>query len=420
MKLDLDLLFQLIDEGVEEKHTINKNDKISSESSSLKLGGLLEMIDNVENMIPEQASKEQRNKLLKLLIPEIKIPERGTPADTSVVDKFMSSVAGKDPLERMSRLNQLDMTKSGDFSKTGNNLSLLIERISILEYMRSMFNEFQASPLGFVNESFMAVMFGGSKVEVQKKSRSEDTDADPEAEEAHKTVTDMVANGELYSLKTLTPGSKVGGSCDYLARTLSESKNTSVKYLICEKGIVSKQVVNITIYEYVLDSSQLDKITVYAKDKEKVQTFFHKVFKEKKNIIHMGDYLRVWSQKERILNILNQKNKNLQKEDASALTQGINKIPAYRFNIRPQEYKSGRSVTIEFSVEENMDMLEQMVGQALSQVETIHDRLKELVEGLQQYFVITNKERRAQVGKKMTSAAEAIQEPTQQITTMEE
>lgn len=372
MKLDLDRLFNLFEE-IEKEDLLQEKLSIGAET------------------------------VLKLIIPKIDITGKSI-GNQEILNKFIEGVPGTSIGEKLNQLSILT-TKFGKVDKRGKNLSLLTEKIAILDALTRLFNEFEASPAGFLNETFVSAFFpGGFKIPAGSAN-------------SENIVTDVRGDKE-YSIKTITPGTKIGGSVYNLCNTIYHYGE--VVYLIFEKGSVGKgeekKITSFTMYEYSITKDNLSSILLDEKEGNRTAADYY------------AQYQHIFSKdnsKEKLEEEMPQipTDKLTQKKDASSEKKSVKsnpkqkkeKIPKLNFIIDSALYKSSDPVVVNFSTDQALEELSLAIGDAIVKIKTLHQDMQILTESLSKYFVSQKEQEKVEIANKMINASENVEPKTKEV-----
>ena len=193
-------------------------------------------------IIKEEAMQQVRFPDFKKIMPTIKITEAWGKlgnADRGVIEKFTAALGGKDNSvdDKLNRINDIITGDKEDYT-----LSELLTVMVVIETLGAILGEFTESAGGFIFEGFLAGLFGGKSVQIERpedlpepdddEERLEDaaaveqgalneSDEEGDEEQAGKPITDVVLQfkdrqGKMklrhYSLKLLGPTTSVKGS----------------------------------------------------------------------------------------------------------------------------------------------------------------------------------------------------------------
>lgn len=240
MKLDLDQLFKLFEE-VEKLTPLEESPNPTSSPS----------IDGVPNIGDGEG--------ITFKLPRLHISENwGKETDPDKEDLVMAlKTAGVDlgpgtPIEKLNQLKQ-GLNQSIQQLKTSaqvENPAKLLSQLVVFDTINRLFNSFQSSPLGFINEAFLSVLYGGQQIptgEGNKESQIGD-------------VKD--ADGIPVSVKTLSPGTQIGGSVRNLLESIKTSPGKKVYFDIFVKNPQKGkgEITELEAYRFEINEQNLSEI----------------------------------------------------------------------------------------------------------------------------------------------------------------
>ena len=371
MKLDLNQLFEMFEQL--EKNVLSKDQ------------------DPTSSLQEQDSLVASEDKILKYVIPKIELSQR-TLGNNEVLKSFASQIIGNTLADKLNGLN-IQLTKMGKIDKRGQNLQLLIEKVAILDALRRMFYDFDASPAGFLNEAFVAAFFKNGKVEPASTANK------------NHLIQDVSDGDKKYSLKTLGKSSLIGGSAFNLCNTVWNYGE--VTYLLFEKVSGEGGVTAYALKEYVVNKGSLSSLST----------------KEGENMA------RYYERHEKYFHKPNQTPEELQEKEAPSLDnaspdtadvqqlepqQPEEDIQKVKFSIPRQMFGEAKAV-VNFSTQQALIDIKEMVGEAILQIEELHKKLDLLTRSVSQYFVTTDMSKKQQVGKNMIDLSEDIKPKTKEI-----
>lgn len=362
----------------------------------LKLDELFKLFEEVEksDLLTEQEKLSANAEIvLKLLIPRIEITGK-TIGNQEVLNRFINGVPGSSVGEKLSQLNIM-VTASGKIDRRGKNLTLLTEKISILDALTRLFDEFEASPAGFLNETFIAAFFpNGEKLDATKSNKIN-------------IITDVRADKE-YSIKTITKGSKVGGSAYNLCNTIHVYGK--VVYLIFEKGFTGKgdekSATSYEMYEYEVTEDNLSSISVDGYPNARVYYDKYKNTFAKKQALKEEPLSQISPDA-----LAQAKAASLQQEPENKAV----KIEKADFEIKRDLYAAGRSVKLNFSTAQALEELSEAVGDAIEKIKLLHQEMQTLSTSLSGYFTARNEQEKQKIAQQMFGASKQVDPKTKEI-----
>lgn len=361
MKLDLDSLFTLFEE------------LDTSELESLKE----QLTVNAELV-------------LKLLIPKIEITGK-TIGNQEVLNKFISGVPGTTVSDKLNQLN-VALTQAGKIDKRGKNLSLLTEKIAILDALNRMFNEFDASPAGFLNETFLAAFFpGGTKISA-------------EVANSQNLITDVRGDKE-YSIKTLTKGSEIGGSAYNLCNTVYH--HGEVVFLVFYKKFEGsgegKKVGSYVMYEYSVTKNNLSEIKL--KDSNMTAADYYEKYK---HTFEKGSKPLQEKELQASPSELAAGAPNIKQKQPEAIQKS-------KFIIPKQFFAGEPAATVNFSTEQALEEIAESIGDALTRIKELHQDMQNLASALSKYFTSTNAQEKETLAQQMIGSSKQVDPKTKEI-----
>lgn len=273
MKLDLNGLFSLLEETkkqIEEKKDSFNDPPTASKNkvTTLDLQGLFALFEELEPTLNTALVEEPQQKLpLQVTTEEkvIKMPrlhiseewgEIGS-ADREELTKAINLASGgkvsNDPFETLNNLEQgiKELERRLQQKLSANDPGQALSQLVILDTINRLFNSFQASPLGFINEAFIAALYGGQQI----KLHSQDEDR-----EKNQIGDVKLQDGTPISIKTIKKDGIVKGSYSNLIDSIEKSPSGKVLFDIFTKKYDAKdnKVIGIRAYRFSLDKDTLD------------------------------------------------------------------------------------------------------------------------------------------------------------------
>lgn len=453
--LKLDDLFQLFEE-IEVGTAINE----------LKAGKGVN-IGSVSTKTDAMVDSSTEEKTIK--IPRLHISENwGKPNNPDRNDLRMTLVsAGATPGEPFASLEAIEgkfqellqqiETNSQELKKNPSKvLSLLI----VADTLNRLFNSFQSSPTGFINEAFMSVLYDGQQIEAGEGNLEQQ-------------IGDVIdKDGTPISVKTISSTTDIGGSINNLIESLKKSPTKKVYFdiFVKDRG-EDKEVVSFAAYRFHVDrenakdllkhvasekeiaavlSEQPNDYSISALAPEIVSRLKQKSWSEEEmaeinkdfNLMN-GSNLTIDSKTKKItgiqkrspqarveaLKIFALKTKLVNPEEAKPFEQALESLLSgletaakrkgetqfsfpQRMAIQISKNQKYPSVTINFSKERiskllngSLEVLRESVFELFSQVEDFSNKLT-------QYFTSTAPDRGSTLGKSAVKAAEEVKEKT--------
>lgn len=125
------------------------------------------------------------------------------------------------------------------------NPAQILSQLVIFDTLNRLFNSFQSSPLGFVNEAFLSVLYGGQQIPAQEGNESGQ-------------IGDVVVRGIPVSIKTIGETTDIGGSVQNLVDTLNEYDK--VYFDIFVKKTDGKEINGFKAYRFVVTKENAHKL----------------------------------------------------------------------------------------------------------------------------------------------------------------
>lgn len=371
MKLDLDSLFTLFEE-------LEKNWLLTEE---------------------EVLTSEQL--VLKLLIPRIEITQK-TLGNNKILRDFISKISGQNIAEKLNSLDFAIKKESQKVPSEDDKMQNIIERIAILDALSRMFNEFDASPAGFLNEDFISAFFPDGKALNAQESNDKNLITD--------VVVGDINRGEHYSLKTLTKGSKIGGSAFNLCNTIAIAG--SVTYLVFYKSFEgageNKKVSSYSMAQKQITRENLGSSGIKLGGSMNIEQYYEKykhLFGTKKEENPLQEDVTQQVPLDAISSIKNVKKDIKQDTDEKMKVEFV--IPETEF--------STPVATVVFSTEEALKRISILVGETIQKIKELHDTMQELTSGLAKYFTTQDLAEKEKLGVQMIETSKYLEPKTEEI-----
>lgn len=369
----------------------------------LKLDDLFQLFEELET--PNTSLFEQDNvvatedKVLKFIIPKIELSQK-TLGNNEVLNKFAKQIIGNTLAEKLNGLN-IQLTKMGKVDKRGQNLQLLIEKVAILDALRRMFQDFDASPAGFLNETFVSAFFENGKVE------------DATTANINHLIQDVSDGDKKYSIKTLGKSSAIGGSAFNLCNTIWNYGE--VTYLLFEKLSNEKQVTAYVLKQFVINKDNLSSLTTsdgenMAEYYKKHEPYFHKP-NENKEIQEREESSLTTSLRD--VGTLQKKSPEAE-QDIPQKKFSSKEVERVKFKIARQMFGEP-TATINFSTQQALIDIKEMVGEAIVQIEQLHQKLDVLTKSISQYFITPDVNKKQEMGQNMIKLSGEVKPKTEDI-----
>lgn len=221
MKLDLDSLFTLFEE-LEATELIQERPQQPTQRKSIPFPRLF---------ISENWGKDEnpdRNDL------KIALQNAGVTIDGDPITTLRGFRAGLETT--IANLKKDVETK---------NPAQILSQLVIFDTLNRLFNSFQSSPLGFVNEAFLSVLYGGQQIPAQEGNESGQ-------------IGDVLLNNVPVSIKTIGENTEIGGSVQNLIDTLR--KYDKVYFDIFVKKTDGKEINGFKAYRFVVTKENAHKL----------------------------------------------------------------------------------------------------------------------------------------------------------------
>lgn len=368
----------------------------------LKLDDLFQLFEQLEHS--EKVLSEQdivvatEDKILKYIIPKIELTQQ-TLGNNEILKQFSNKIIGNTLSEKLNGLN-IQLTKMGKIDKRGQNLQLLIEKVAILDALRRMFQDFDASPAGFLNEGFISAFFENGVAENTAYTNQ------------NHLIQDVSDGDKKYSVKTLGKSSSIGGSSFNLCNTIWNYGE--ITYLLFEKKSSDKQVVAYSLREFVINKDNLSSLRTSSGENmadyyKKNEAFFHKPKEENK--LKEAEETTIDNVPVDVGTVQTKNPEGAGIEQAQPDPKEIEKA---QFVI-PRQMFGKATATVNFSTQQALIDIKEMVGEAITQVEELHEKLNILTNSIAQYFITTDRNKKQQMGQKMIDVSAEVKPKTEDI-----
>ena len=188
-----------------------------------------------------------------LRLPKLRISEQwGTPGsdDRKIIEMFTSKISGDDLSSKIESLNSF-VAECDAGCAAQKDISEILASLVFLDSLSSVIYDFNDKTGGFLFESLLAALFGGSAEQIETRGGR------------YQDVTDIIDDkGRNLSLKFFfSEGSQyVKASYNNLVRSI-ESSGKPMYYIIAVKNRISKQNNNVLSIDFYEFSVGTDKIT---------------------------------------------------------------------------------------------------------------------------------------------------------------
>ena len=248
MKLDLNHLFEMFQQ-IEESGLLNERPQ-GSASSPIQKG-------------------EEEVKTIK--VPRLFISEEWgeqTSSDRGDLDRAIKLATGgkqsTDPFETLTNLEEglKDLEEKILKKVSADSPGRVLGQLVVIDTINRLFNSFQSSPLGFVNEAFVSALYGGKQVKLNRQ----ETDDESEAESLSNQIGDVItSDGIPVSVKTLVPNGTVKGSWKNLVDSFNNQppEKQKIYFDIFSKkaNAKDKKVLGFTAYRFEINSENIEKLS---------------------------------------------------------------------------------------------------------------------------------------------------------------
>ena len=225
MKNNLAKLDQLIFEVVREKKLLNE-----------------------DTFDPSKVDFSKAEKQLTIKLPQFRISEAwGQPGnqDRALIEKFFSKIEGSTIQQRVDNLNSFINECDKDSCINTIEIPKVLSNLVTLDTLASIIHEFGASPAGFLFESFLSSLVGGTQITPVSSVSTEDFIDQYDAP---------------VSLKLLAKGGRVKGSLPDLKRAFEEeSWGNKMTYLVVNK-IGKNDELKLVWHEFPINKAIMNRI----------------------------------------------------------------------------------------------------------------------------------------------------------------
>ena len=249
MKLDLNNLFKLFEE-IEKSGILTEAKEEGSTSSPIEKGGEEVKTIKVPRLFISEEWGEQ------------------TSSDRGDLDRAITlATGGKQSTDPFETLTNLEEGLKELEQKIANKVSAdspgrVLGQLVVVDTINRLFNSFQSSPLGFVNEAFVSALYGGKQVKLNRQETGDESEAESLSNQIGDVIT---SDGIPVSVKTLVPNGTVKGSWKNLIDSFNNqppekqkiyfdvfSKQTSEK---------DKKVLGFTAYRFEINPENIEKLS---------------------------------------------------------------------------------------------------------------------------------------------------------------
>lgn len=238
----------------------------------LKLDELFKLFEEVEKSgilseeSPFPVSVTQQQKVIKL--PRLHISEDwGTEsADrTALTNTLKMALGGSlsgDPFETLNNLEKkiVDLQQKVVSNVGVDNPAEALSQMVVLDTLNRLFNSFQSSPTGFINEAFVSALYGGQQVKLNTEKDDEESGVF-----ANQIGDVLTKDGVPVSVKTLIENGVVKGSWNNLVESLNKSPTKEIYFDIFTKKYSGdgkdKKVIGLDAYRFVINEDNIEKLS---------------------------------------------------------------------------------------------------------------------------------------------------------------
>ena len=224
----------------------------------LSLDELFKLFEEVENSTllerPEGSVRTQTGEQKTIKIPRLFISEdwgkKGNVdrQDLEIALQSAGVALGGDPITAIKQLQEgLDKSiadlKGGI---TSENPAVILSKLVVFDTINRLYNSFQSSPLGFVNEAFMSVLYGGQQIKTSEGNKESNIG----------DVKDK--DGTPVSIKTIAPATPIKGSVENLRQSLA--KYGKVYFDIFIKQMSGDEIVNFELLRFEVNRENVEEL----------------------------------------------------------------------------------------------------------------------------------------------------------------
>jgi len=382
MKLGLNELLELLSEIDVDLDSSSKK-TIPASANILEIEEIFSFINEQKELLEQQevGFEASPERALELLIPKIEINPK-TLGDSEVLQRVIKKIKKATPSATITSLNDvIKQTSSGQISKRGLRSSL--EGLGVLCGLKKLFNDFDSTSTGFINESFLALFFEDGKVIPSAKANNANL------------VADIMVNGvPNVSLKTRAD-SVIGGSAFNLCNNIK--KYNEVQYYFFRKNTQGAEVAGFELFYTSLGLESLAKIKLVAKDRED---------EERLNELGLNtvyDYYNLIDRE----NLWNNKSLKLEEEDLDQETDL--RLPKPKFTITLDDLGLKSQGEVQFSVEQLYESIKQQIAASQQQIVAIHRNLQVITQILPMYLLDTEVKKASHKEKMLESVFQVEQ-----------
>lgn len=224
----------------------------------LKLDELFKLFEEVENSTllekPEGSVRTQTGEQKTIKIPRLFISEdwgkKGNVdrQDLEIALQSAGVALGGDPITAIKQLQEGLNKSIADLKGgiTSENPAVILSKLVVFDTINRLYNSFQSSPLGFVNEAFMSVLYGGQQIKTSEGNKESNIG----------DVKDK--DGTPVSIKTIAPATPIKGSVENLRQSLA--KYGKVYFDIFIKQMSGDEIVNFELLRFEVNRENVEKL----------------------------------------------------------------------------------------------------------------------------------------------------------------
>lgn len=247
MKLDLNNLFKLFEE-IEKSGILTEGE--GSTSSPIEKGG--EEVKTIK--VPRLFISEEWG--------ELESSDRGD------LDRAITLATGgkqsTDPFETLTNLEEgLKELEQKILKKvSADSPGRVLGQLVVIDTINRLFNSFQSSPLGFVNEAFVSALYGGKQVKLNRQETGDESEAESLSNQIGDVIT---SDGIPVSVKTLVPNGTVKGSWKNLIDSFNnqppEKQKIYFDVFSKETSEKDKKVLGFTAYRFEINPGNIEQLS---------------------------------------------------------------------------------------------------------------------------------------------------------------
>lgn len=348
---------------------------------------------------PEQI-KISEEKVVEFIVPEIIFRETDIVDNVQVVNEIKAYLTKETVVGRLQELVNLSLNLNSSMTnKRTNEFKQLINKLSIIDGILSIFKSFEATSAGTVSEQVVACLFDDAK----RLNTKETTEAG--------LVTDVEIGGKAYAIKTVSEGSARKMSAGNFANTLVEKG--SITLLDCTKIFDDKQqVVGLQVFEKEVTLGG-DYRILELEDPDAKKNFafiFSKEFKRK--IETVQELIDAWQNPQNYLYVNQDERKELEVVKRNRTTR-VPGFTAYKVSYKQQK---GEVIELKETSENIKKQILILTNDVRENIVELKDALQNIAIGMSKFF-ISNKEEKQRVKDSMLASADVVRPATEKITT---